>query len=31
MLAGRGSVYSADTAEFEAHDHCGCSAEPVYG
>jgi hypothetical protein len=30
MLAGRGDVYSADTADFEAHDHCGCTAEPVY-
>lgn len=30
MLAGRGAVYSADTVGFEAHDHCGCSAEPVY-
>lgn len=31
MLAGRGDVYSADTADFEAHDRCGCTAEPVYG
>lgn len=30
MLAGRGDVYSAETADFEAHDHCGCTAEPVY-
>lgn len=30
MLAGRGAVYSEDTADFEAHDHCACSAEPVY-
>lgn len=30
MLAGRGAVYGADSADFEAHDHCGCSAEPVY-
>lgn len=30
MLAGRGAVYSADTADFPAHDHCGCTAEPVY-
>ncbi|MET0887290.1 MAG: hypothetical protein ABWX92_12670 [Mycetocola sp.] len=30
MLAGRGDVYSADSADFEAHDHCGCTAEPVY-
>jgi hypothetical protein len=30
MLAGRGEVYSAETADFEAHDHCGCTAEPIY-
>lgn len=30
MLAGRGAVYSDDTAHFEAHDGCSCSAEPVY-
>lgn len=30
MLAGRGDVYSAETADFEAHDRCGCTAEPVY-
>ena len=31
MLAGRGAAYfSEDTASFEAHDHCGCSAEGVY-
>lgn len=30
MLAGRGAVYSADTADFESHDHCACTAEPVY-
>jgi hypothetical protein len=30
MLAGRGDVYSAESADFEAHDHCGCTAEPVY-
>ena len=30
MLAGRGDVYSKDTADFESHDHCGCTAEPVY-
>jgi hypothetical protein len=30
MLAGRGEVYSAESADFEAHDHCGCTAEPVY-
>lgn len=31
MLAGRGAVYSARTADFSAHDHCLCSAEPAYG
>lgn len=30
MLAGRGAVYKEDTADFESHDHCGCTSEPVY-
>lgn len=30
MLAGRGDVYSEATADFASHDHCACSAEPVY-
>ena len=30
MLAGRGPVYEEDTVDFEAHDECGCGAEPVY-
>lgn len=30
MLAGRGHVYSAGTVDFQAHDGCSCSAEPVY-
>lgn len=31
MLAGRGPVYKgARTAEFAAHDHCACAAEPVF-
>lgn len=30
MLAGRGAVYTEGTADFGSHDHCGCSAEPVY-
>lgn len=30
MLAGRGAVYSADTANFSAHDHCSCTVRPVY-
>lgn len=29
-LLGRGAVYSEATADFEAHDGCACSAEPVY-
>lgn len=30
MVASNGAVYSADTADFQTHDHCGCSASPVY-
>lgn len=30
MLLGRGAVYSEETADFQAHDHCTCSAEPVF-
>lgn len=31
MLASRGPAYKSDrTASFEAHDHCACSAEPVF-
>lgn len=30
MLASRGAVYSEDTSEFQAHDHCSCAGEPVY-
>jgi hypothetical protein len=30
MLAGRGAVYAESAADFQAHDHCSCSAEPVY-
>lgn len=31
LLAGRGPAYkSGRTAEFLAHDHCACSAEPVF-
>lgn len=30
-LASRGAVYKSEaTASFEAHDHCGCSAMPVW-
>lgn len=31
MLASRGPVYREETADFEAHDGCGCGIEPVYG
>lgn len=30
MLAGRGPVYGEDTADFQAHDHCTCTSEPVF-
>ena len=30
MLASRGGVYGADTVGVQAHDACGCSAEPDY-
>lgn len=30
LLAGRGAVYKATTSTFRSHDHCGCTAEPVY-
>lgn len=30
MLASRGPVYGEDTADFQAHDRCSCTAEPVY-
>lgn len=30
MLISRGAVYAADTAEFQAHDHCRCTAAPVF-
>lgn len=30
MLASRGPVYSGDTVDFRAHDHCACGAEPMY-
>lgn len=28
MLLERGAVYREDTADFTAHDHCGCWSEP---
>lgn len=30
MLASRGAVYREETAGFQAHDACACTAEPVY-
>lgn len=30
-IAGRGAVYSAETADFASHDRCGCVAVPEYG
>lgn len=30
MLASRGPVYGEAGGDFKAHDHCGCTAEPVY-
>lgn len=31
MLISRGPVYRNEgTSSFEAHDHCGCTAEPIY-
>ncbi|HSW42704.1 MAG TPA: hypothetical protein VLM76_09370 [Patescibacteria group bacterium] len=30
MLASRGVMREASGADFEAHDHCACSAEPVF-
>ena len=31
LLAGRGAVYSAETADFSAHDWCACSVVAAYG
>lgn len=30
MLIDRGPVYGADSADFESHDHCHCSAVPSF-
>lgn len=30
MLADRGAVYKEKTARFAAHEHCQCSAQPVF-
>lgn len=31
MLAGRGAIFRADTADFQAHDNCSCYASPQFG
>ena len=30
MLADKGAVYSESTARFASHEHCGCTAQPVF-
>lgn len=30
MLLDRGAVYTEATADFQAHDHCNCGAEPAW-
>jgi hypothetical protein len=30
MLASRGAAYGDESAGFQAHDHCACTAEPAY-
>lgn len=30
MLASRGPVYSESTGDFQAHDACGCTVEPMF-
>jgi hypothetical protein len=30
MLIGRGAVYTEETADFHAHDHCNCSPAPAW-
>lgn len=30
-IAGRGAIYSADTADFSSHDGCDCVAVPAFG
>lgn len=30
MLLGRGAVYTESSADFQSHDHCGCSAAPAW-
>jgi hypothetical protein len=30
MLAGKGEIFKQDTARFAAHEHCHCTAQPVF-
>jgi hypothetical protein len=30
MLAARGVIYKHETARFASHDHCSCTAQPVF-
>jgi hypothetical protein len=30
MLIGRGAVYTEESADFHAHDHCNCSPAPAW-
>lgn len=30
MIAGRGAVFSKDSADFQSHGSCGCTAAPVF-
>ena len=30
LVASRGPVFSENTADFQAHDHCACTGEPAY-
>lgn len=30
MLADKGAIYKRDTAQFAAHPHCDCGAEPMF-
>lgn len=30
MLASRGAVYGEASVDFQAHDHCACTGEPVW-
>lgn len=30
LIASRGAVFTAETSDFESHDHCACEPEPAY-